>query len=226
MYIVGRDRLTLIDAGMRGQGRNVVRGLRRLGVDPRSIATIALTHWHIDHTGGLRTVRRLTGASVACHVLDAPYISGQLPPVKPAADSEGGRFGRWLLLKMYQSNPVDYVLEDAQVVPGSEGLEVIATPGHTPGHVCYYLPEARALFVGDALVNRDGILDFAPAEFSASVQQAKGSLARLSTLDIEQCHFGHGTSILEGAGHKITSFLAAQEANTSVPDDELSAQPS
>ena len=171
VFLVPGEPSVLIDCGMRWQGRNILRALRGAGVDPHSIGLIALTHWHIDHTGSAPAVRIATGATVAAHRADAPFIEGTAPPRKPDLHGESGRFARWLLAKLYRPTTVDRLLEDGDVLDEA-GLRVVATPGHTPGHVCYYLPTARALFAGDALMHRDGEFALPPASFSDDLAQA------------------------------------------------------
>lgn len=206
VFLVRGEPSVLIDCGMRWQSRNILRALRGAGVAPDQIGWIALTHWHIDHTGSLPPIARATGAHIAAHHADAPFIEGATPPRKPDLHGEGGRFARWLLTKLYRPTNVDEPLNDGDVLP-ELGLQVVATPGHTPGHVCYYLPAERALFAGDALANRRGELSLPPAAFSDDPAQARASLERLRELAIEQCYFGHGEPLLTDAGAQIRAFL-------------------
>ncbi len=209
VFLLRANRPVLIDTGMRGQGRHLISALRQRELQPENLALIALTHWHIDHTGGLRVLGRYTQAPVACHEADVPYVTGALKPVKPETGTEAGRFGRWLLTKLFQPHPVDLVLHDGQEVPGINGLYVIGTPGHTPGHVCYYYEPLRALFAGDALVNRNGKLGFAPESFSIDSDQARQSIEKLRQLPFVQCYFGHGVPILEQAHDRIEQFVTS-----------------
>jgi glyoxylase-like metal-dependent hydrolase (beta-lactamase superfamily II) len=197
----------LIDCGMRGQAGNIRRALRGVGVAPQDLALIALTHWHIDHTGALSAIQRQSPAVVAAHRADAPIIQGATPPNKPRLSGEGGKFARWLLLKLYKPSKVTRLLDDGDVLPEGGGLQVLATPGHTAGHVCYYLPDAGILFVGDALVNRRGELAVSPAGFSDDPAQARASLEALRHLRYDQCYFGHGEPLLERADERVRAFL-------------------
>jgi glyoxylase-like metal-dependent hydrolase (beta-lactamase superfamily II) len=196
----------LIDAGMRGQHRRILSELQQARVAPESISTIAVTHWHIDHTGSLPQVQRATHARVAAHSLDAPVITGAQKPTKPSLNGEGGAFARWLLVKLYRTTPVDALLDDGNVVEPA-GLRVVATPGHTPGHVCFVLDREGALFAGDALVHRRGEVLPPPRGFNQDAARARRSLQRLRAIDFDQCYFGHGEPILSGAKAKILRFL-------------------
>ena len=197
----------LIDCGMRGQGKPIRAALAAASLAPQDLALIALTHWHIDHVGGLRAIRRQSPARVVAHRADAPIIMGMTRPNKPRLTGEGGKFARWLLLKLYQTSTVDRLLEDGDILAETGGLQVVATPGHTPGHVCYLLPNAGILFVGDALVNRHGELAVSPEGFSDDPAQARRSLEALRALRYDQCYFGHGEPLLEHADAQVCTFL-------------------
>ena len=197
----------LIDSGMRGQHRRVLRGLKQAGVDPRSVALIALTHWHIDHTGSASLVQKATGAQVAAHRADAPVIQGFIPPSKPDLSGESGKFARWLLVKLYRPVTVHRLLEDGDVLPEGGGLRVVGTPGHTAGHVCYYLERDGILFAGDALMNREGELALPSESFSHDPVQVVRSLAALRSLRFDTCYFGHGDPLFGDADKRVAAFL-------------------
>jgi hydroxyacylglutathione hydrolase len=113
-----------------------------------SLKVILNTHWHRDHAGGNATLRQATGASV----------------VGPA--------------EVEKIAPVDLVVSDGDVVAlGTIVLQVIGTPGHTLGHVCYFDPAHRIAFVGDTLFALGcGRL------FEGTAKQMWGSLNRLAAL--------------------------------------------
>jgi glyoxylase-like metal-dependent hydrolase (beta-lactamase superfamily II) len=214
VFLLRMPHPVLIDCGMRGQAGRIRQALRGAGVAPQDLALIALTHWHIDHTGALSALQRQSPAVVAASRADAPIVQGTVPPNKPRLSGEGGKFARWLLLKLYKSAKVQRLLDDGDKLPEGNGLTVVATPGHTAGHVCYYLPDAGVLFAGDALVNRHGKLAVSPEGFSDDPVQAQTSLEALRPLQFDQCFFGHGEPILERADERIRAFL-----------DQLAARP-
>lgn len=208
----------LIDSGMRGQHRRVLRCLKRAGVEPRSVAIIALTHWHIDHTGSAGLIQQATGAHVAAHRADAPIIQGFIPPAKPDLRGEGGKFARWLLVKLYRHVTVHRLLEAGDMLPEAGGLRVIGTPGHTAGHVCFYLEREGILFAGDALMHRDGELSLPSPNFSQDQVQVVRSLAALRALRFDTCYFGHGEPIIGGADRRVASFLDRLAEGTAKPE--------
>ena len=75
------------------------------------------------------------------------------------------------------------------------GLRALATPGHTPGHLCLLDEDAGILFTGDAIGSQDGQLSLGPAPFIADRAQALRTLVRLAELEPDRLLFGHGTEV-------------------------------
>src|SRR5439155_405435 len=65
--------LTLVDAGLKGAPKKIVRAIESIGKKPSDVTRIVLTHAHPDHAGGLARAQRETGARVLCHATDAPF---------------------------------------------------------------------------------------------------------------------------------------------------------
>lgn len=86
-------------------------------------------------------------------------------------------------------------------------LRVIATPGHTAGHVSF-LHSDGTLLVGDLLGTRDGHLERAPAAFTADVSQAEQSIEKIARIDASRVLFAHGPEIAEPR-QRLRAFLDA-----------------
>lgn len=143
--------------------------LRGLG-DPRLLRQV-VTHRHFDHYEGAPKIKAATGARLGAHPDDAAELTE--------------------LLK----TPPDDLLNDGDVLPvGGLHLEVINTPGHTPGHLCFYLREDRALFSGDHIMGR-GTVVVGPPE--GDMIQYLASLRRLLDYDLDLIVSGHGPLITE-----------------------------
>jgi glyoxylase-like metal-dependent hydrolase (beta-lactamase superfamily II) len=138
------------------------------GVKWPDIRTLLLTHYHPDHIGLSWKILELTGARLVMHRADVAYLEelarvngvpwyadamriGGVPP-ELAAGMEGALRGN---RPAFRTHHPALTLEGGETLPIRAGsLEVIWTPGHTPGHVCLYWPETRTLISGDHVLQK------------------------------------------------------------------------
>ena len=140
--------LTLVDTGLPWHGNELVAGLNDAGHELRDLDRILLTHFDLDHVGGLTA---FDGVDVTIYVgeRDAPLVTGERAP--PLGNHKGA-FQR-LVSPLLDAPANDVVpLADGDTV-GS--FTAYHTPGHTPGHVCY-VSEALSLGLLGDLVRGDG----------------------------------------------------------------------
>ncbi len=147
-YLVREDDgFTLIDtAWPHGQAQAIIREANKLGLP---IVRILLTHAHIDHVGTLDALHEaLPNAQVAISERDARFLTGDksLDPSEPQVPLRGG-------YTVCQTKPALLLHEGDRI--GS--LEVIATPGHTPGHIAFLDTRDRALIAGDDFQTLGGV---------------------------------------------------------------------
>jgi glyoxylase-like metal-dependent hydrolase (beta-lactamase superfamily II) len=203
MFLIVEDYLTLVDAGFSGSTPYLLDLVRRLGRKPEEIRLIILTHNHLDHTGGLDELRKLTGAKVAAHRKDV-FIEGDVVPY-PYGDYLGKilkspvftPLRRRLVLNR---ESVDMVLEGGETLGCLGGLQVVPTPGHTPGSISLYSAEYRLLMVGDALNKRRDVVRMPLRTVSTDLKEAANSIRRMAALDVEILCTGHGHPIMHDAG--------------------------
>ncbi len=178
--------ITLIDAGLPGEAPKVLAYLERTGRTPQQVKRILLTHRHGDHAGAVKDLAAATGAPVYAHGDEADALAAQ-------ADGIAGI----------------QRLEDGAVLPVFEGLRAIATPGHTSGHLCFYLPQRKVLFTGDAMLNRGGVSG-PVAQYTPDPQRAHASLReQIAPLDVETLCVAHGDVIVGGAGPQVRQAIGA-----------------
>ena len=202
--------VTLVDVGLRrGRGsKRLLAGLASVGIEPRAVTRIVLTHAHIDHAGGLPAVTAATGASVASHERDSIYLrDGRVPRTQTG----GGMAARVVSRFAPRKLPKIVVAEEFQhdsVLPG--GIRVIHTPGHTPGHVSLLHEPSGVLITGDAVFNVRG-LRFPPAFLCTDASLNRRSADLLGDLDYEVAAFTHGPEIRDKAREAVRAFLRNRE---------------
>jgi glyoxylase-like metal-dependent hydrolase (beta-lactamase superfamily II) len=186
---------TLIDAGLPGSEKAIGQYLAKHKIEPRSVRQILITHLHNDHTGALRELAKLTGARTYAHWIDAAYIEDH-----PKYEGKG----------MPPSNPfsVHERLKDGDRVDAAGGAIVYHTPGHTPGHASYYLPDRRILFSGDLFFGLGAKLVLTTPEYSHDLLTAGISARRVATLPLDALLTYHGGPFPTGA-RALVERLAA-----------------
>jgi glyoxylase-like metal-dependent hydrolase (beta-lactamase superfamily II) len=159
---------TLVDTGMHTDDSvRAFRGaLSEVGIAPTAVTRLVGTHHHVDHFGTSGPYREYTRGEVYLHPLEAEratlvgHVGGDNPDYlrqHGAPDVPPDRRLpplRTFLQGMYAPATPDHLIGDEDEIPLGDGrtLEVIWTPGHTPGHCCLLLKPDRILFVGDHLL--------------------------------------------------------------------------
>jgi glyoxylase-like metal-dependent hydrolase (beta-lactamase superfamily II) len=148
-YLVEEENeLTLIDAALPFSTKGIIDAAKSIG---KPITRIVLTHAHNDHIGALDALKELLpNAQVSISSRDSLLLDGNstLLPSEKNTPIRGG------LPKNLKTKP-DLLLEDGDRI-GS--LEVIATPGHTPGSITLFDTRNRSLIAGDALITRGKVV--------------------------------------------------------------------
>jgi glyoxylase-like metal-dependent hydrolase (beta-lactamase superfamily II) len=208
--IMDQAGLALVDTGLPGSGKKILALIGALGRRPEEITRIILTHQHPDHIGGAADLVAASSAEVWAHPLDTPAIEGTGKRDGPKGPL-GLVFNAFIFPRLRLVKVAHALVEDETlpVLEGEGGLRVVATPGHTLGHVSLYLASRQMFFAGDALRHSGGKVVPSPAMFNRDQAQALRSFADLTRLEIEASLPGHGAPILRGAGARL-----AQTAET------------
>jgi glyoxylase-like metal-dependent hydrolase (beta-lactamase superfamily II) len=180
-YILVRGREGyLVDTGVSGKASDIDAALSEAGSSWRELGHLILTHKHPDHIGSAEDViKRATEATVYAGAED-------IAAIKLSRDIEA-------------------------VADGDEvgDLRIIATPGHTPGHVSVLDGSSRVLVTGDAIVGEKGGVGPPGEQFTEDMDVAMRSVAKIAELDFDIALFGHGDPVTSGAKAKVASLADA-----------------
>ncbi len=185
VHLITEPQMTLIDTGLIGSGRPVERYLRRIGRSIGDLGRIICTHAHPDHIGAVRELAGDRELEVLMHPADLEGLKVTLRDA--VANRNRGQLIAYFTRHPGEATPV----ADGQLLPILGGLQVVHTPGHTPGSICLYAARHKLLFTGDALQVIRGKVTFASAVFSEDLPLARASVARMAELDVDTIAFSH-----------------------------------
>jgi glyoxylase-like metal-dependent hydrolase (beta-lactamase superfamily II) len=179
LYDPAQRRAVLVDAGLVGEIGRLERVLKGLGIGWPDIEAILLTHGHLDHTGNLARIKKMTGAPLFAHPAEQLHIDGRFPYAGPSRLCGAMEaFGRAVL--RYRPVLIDKPLVLGMDLPFLGGLRVIHLPGHTAGHCGFYSQRFNFLFSGDLFASYwfsahlpPRFLNSCPELFGASLQRVQ-----------------------------------------------------
>jgi glyoxylase-like metal-dependent hydrolase (beta-lactamase superfamily II) len=179
-YVLVRGReAAVVDTGVPGSATAIGAVLRAAGPGWAGVRHVLVTHHHPDHAGSIGAVlQRATRATAYAGTADLDRIRA---PRRLRAVGDG-----------------------AEVF----GLRVVATPGHTDGHICVYDSGTRVLVAGDALTNTAGLAGSNP-QFTADPAAAERSVRKLARLRPGTILMGHGAPVERGAADLLSRLASA-----------------
>ena len=192
-YIIGDEPTR--EAVVVDPGGDADRILALLEENQLRLAKIINTHCHFDHTGGNAELARATGAAVWIHPAEKDLLTGM--------SGMALSFG----IRAEQSPAAQGFLQEGDLVQvGAIGLEVLHTPGHSPGGICLKIRGQDMVIVGDTLFQFSiGRTDFPGADHETLIRSIKDKLFPLG--DNCQVYPGHGPPTLIGRERKFNPFL-------------------
>jgi len=201
MYlIVDPDGLTVIDTGMPGGEKRILKYIANLGRAPADLRRIILTHSDADHVGGLAALKAATGARVYANQTEAEAIAAGRASreLKPRGLE---RVLMSLAAGMIKTTPakVDEFLTGGQVLPVLGGLRVVETFGHTPGHISLFAPSVGVLFTGDSIVAGNGKLMPSRPGNTWDMDKALEAVRVQAALGAQIVCSGHGLVVKDAA---------------------------
>jgi glyoxylase-like metal-dependent hydrolase (beta-lactamase superfamily II) len=170
----------LVDTGVAGKASDIEAVLSDAGSSWKALGHLILTHKHPDHIG--------SAAEIAKRATEATIYAGEadIPAIKLSRD-------------------ITAVGDGADV----GGLRIVATPGHTPGHVGVLDTTSRVFVTGDAVVGQDGGVGPPGAQYTEDMDVAMRSLTKVGKLDFDIALFGHGDPVTSDANAKIAALADA-----------------
>jgi glyoxylase-like metal-dependent hydrolase (beta-lactamase superfamily II) len=185
----GGEHALVVDPG--DEAERLLGALEELGV---SVEAILLTHTHFDHVGAVAPLARATGAPVYCPQLEVPVLADIMSYTWPG-------FGP------FESYDADETIAGGERLSlAGFDIDVLFTPGHSPGHVTYSIPDEKVIFSGDVLFQGSvGRVDLPGGDWETLL----ASLSTLvDTLDPEtRVHPGHMGLTTLGAERATNPFL-------------------
>jgi glyoxylase-like metal-dependent hydrolase (beta-lactamase superfamily II) len=167
----------VVDLGTSGSGGAIGDALTAAGSGWGAVRHVIVTHHHADHAGSLTEVAgQATAAAIYAGQADVARINS---PTALRAVRDG-----------------DEVF----------GLQIIGTPGHTPGHVAVFDPDTGTLVTGDALRTSGTELAGPDERYTADMTQAAASVRKLAALDVRTILPGHGDPVTSGAADALRTL--------------------
>lgn len=206
VILVDNCHRVLIDCGYAGSLPGVEEALMQYSIMPETITHVILTHQDHDHIGAAAAFKRkYPKVQMMASDIEAPYISGeekslrliQAERLQEMLPSEQQAFGEAFcnLLRNIESVKIDRVLTADEELPFCGGCRVVATPGHTPGHISLYLPVLNVVVTGDAMALDKGKPVIANPQFTLDFDMAKDSMEQLFSFGAEAIVCYHGGAI-------------------------------
>jgi glyoxylase-like metal-dependent hydrolase (beta-lactamase superfamily II) len=200
--LIDPDGLTLIDAGLPGSQRKILRYLADLGYAPKDLKRILITHADFDHVGGLAALKAASGARVYASPLEAQAMLDRHAsrPLKPRSMVTKLLFNLMAGLFKPARVQTDELLLDGKLLPVLGGLQVVETLGHTPGHISLFAPSAGILFCGDSIVSEENGLRGSGGANNWDQAKSDESVRKQAALGARILCSGHGPVVMDAAG--------------------------
>ena len=198
-----QQNIILVDCGFIGSLPILEKELHRNGLSAEQITGLVLTHHDHDHMGAAAALKKGNHhIKIYATKVEAPYISAQEIPLRlrqaqemqKMLPPERQNFGKAFcdMLRRVEPVQVDEFLHDGDQIDWCGGCRIIATPGHTPGHISLLMENDSIVIAGDAIALENGVPVIANPQFALDIEQAAKSMEKLLSLKAKSYYCYHG----------------------------------
>ena len=193
----------LVDCGYIGSLPLLEKELQRYELTVEQLTGLVLTHHDHDHMGAAAALKRKNPSmKIYASVEEAPFIAASVKPLRLRQAEEMQKilppeqqdFGKAFceLLRRVEPVEVDVLLHDGERLDCCGGCRVVATPGHTPGHISLFAEKESMVITGDAVALENGKPVIANPQFTLDMAQAEASMEKVFALKAKTYHCYHG----------------------------------
>lgn len=197
------DGLTLIDTGTPANAIELIRLIETLQAP---LKRIVITHAHPDHAGSAKQISQIKGAQVIAHPDDIPFLQG-----KPMSELPGFWICRSLLkageLLNIATPPVIPELSECRENDFIGSLQVLHSPGHTPGSISLWSETEGILFSGDNICTNWQFLHIGNSIFTLDSMRQRQSIEFYTKLPVKLLLPGHGPALEGNISQRIAKLL-------------------
>jgi len=202
--IIDSDGITVIDAGLPRSEKKILAYVSSLGKSAQDVKRIIITHADPDHFGGLAALQKATGAHTYASQIEANAIAKGRSSREIAPKGFSLRRVLFTLIGPFMKFApvqVDEIIAEGQTLPILGGLQVLETPGHTPGHISLFATSAGILFCGDSMVTDENGLHGSRPGLTWNDVKARESVRKQAGLSAQIVCSGHGPVVMDAEGN-------------------------
>ncbi|RDU24675.1 MBL fold metallo-hydrolase [Anaerosacchariphilus polymeriproducens] len=201
VVIKNNDSLIMVDVGYPMFLSDIEKAFDKIGLNIHNLTQVILTHYDHDHMGAANElIEKYPNIEVKCSKEQEPYILGKKKSLRLELAERNGetlkgdakKFNDGFIQMLRSVKYLDNVttLSDGDMI--CDGVKVIETPGHMPGHISLYFEPEKTLISGDMLVSEDGVLAIADKRFVLDEEEEIKSIEKIMNYDIEKIICYHG----------------------------------
>ncbi|PEC85508.1 MBL fold metallo-hydrolase [Bacillus cereus] len=200
--VIVKNELTLVDTGYTNFLPLIENAILKHGYELKNLKNIIITHYDDDHIGSLYDFKvKYPHVNIIASEIESNYINGDIKSERLVQaeemfehmPNEEKEFGKWFIqqLKNIRHVSVDEKVYDGQMILNDK-CQIVATPGHTSGHISLYFPNSNCVITGDAAVQENCELVIANPNFCLDLEKAEESLKRIKNLKAVKYYCYHG----------------------------------